>query len=246
MTISLLISGISGKLGKVITEEIENTDKISLTAGQASFDNKHLGKPLSSFLKTNCNANLVSDFNDIQDALDVVIDVSSIDNFENVTNFCLKNNLPLILASTGHSEDQLLLLERYSLDLPILIAPNLSLGINLLKKSLLSLKGSKSINKIQITETHHKEKKDAPSGTAIDLAKFIDDYLDLDIHTEIASIRDDSSVGVHEIKICLDNDELVLTHNAFDRRIFAKGAIKAIEWVSSQKSGLYSMQEISF
>ena len=83
MTISLLISGISGKLGKVITEEIENTDKISLTAGQASLDNKHLGKPLSSFLKTNCNANLVSDFNDIQDTLDVVIDVSSIDNFEN-------------------------------------------------------------------------------------------------------------------------------------------------------------------
>ena len=172
--------------------------------------------------------------------------MSSIDNFENITEFCKKNKLPLILASTGHSEDQLTLLENYSIDFPILVAPNLSLGINLLKKSLLPLKGSQSINRIEITETHHKEKKDAPSGTAKDLAKFIDKFLDLNIKTKINFIRDDSSVGIHEIKISLEDDELILTHNAYDRKIFANGAIKAIEWISSQKPGLYSMQDISF
>ena len=246
MAISLLISGISGKLGKVIAEELENTEKISLVVGQASPTNNNLGKPLNSFLSTNCEANLITDFNDINDTIDVAIDVSSIDNFENITEFCKKNNLPLILASTGHSDDQLALLENYCIDFPILIAPNLSLGINLLKKSLLPLKGSKSINRIEITETHHKEKKDAPSGTAKDLAKFIDKFLDLDTKTKINFIRDDSSVGIHEIKISLDEDELILTHNAYDRKIFAKGAIKAIKWISSQKPGLYSMQDISF
>ena len=246
MAISLLISGISGKLGKVIAEELENTEKISLVAGQASLTNNNLGKPLNTFLSTNCEANLITDFNDINDSLDVVIDVSSIDNFENITEFCKKNNLPLILASTGHSEDQLALLENYCIDFPILIAPNLSLGINLLKKSLLPLKGSKSINRIEITETHHKEKKDAPSGTAKDLAKFIDKFLDLNTKTKINFIRDDSSVGIHEIKISLDNDELILTHNAYDRKIFANGAIKAIKWIAFQKPGLYSMQDISF
>ena len=246
MAISLLISGISGKLGKVIAEELENTEKISLVVGQASPTNNNLGKPLNSFLRTNCEANLITDFNDINDNIDVAIDVSSIDNFESITEFCKKNNLPLILASTGHSEDQLALLENYCIDFPILIAPNLSLGINLLKKSLLPLKGSKSINRIEITETHHKEKKDAPSGTAKDLAKFIDKFLDLDTKTKINFIRDDSSVGIHEIKISLEDDELILTHNAYDRKIFANGAIKAIEWISSQKPGLYSMQDISF
>ena len=157
-----------------------------------------------------------------------------------------KKELPFILASTGHSEDQLSSLKKYSEDLPILIAPNLSLGINLLKKSLLPLKNNKSISKIEITETHHKEKKDSPSGTAKDLAEFIDKNLHLKAKTVVKSIRDESSVGPHEVKISLDNDELIITHNAFDRKIFAKGAIKAIEWIVNQKPGLYSMQEIIF
>ena len=122
----------------------------------------------------------------------------------------------------------------------------MSLGINLLKKSLLPLKNNKSISKIEITETHHKEKKDSPSGTAKDLAEFIDKNLHLKAKTVVKSIRDESSVGTHEVKISLDNDELIITHKAFDRKIFAKGAIKAIEWIVAQKPGLYSMQEISF
>ena len=122
----------------------------------------------------------------------------------------------------------------------------MSLGVNLLKKSLLPLKNNESISKIEITETHHKEKKDSPSGTAKDLAEFIDKNLHLKVKTIVKSIRDESSVGIHEVKISLDDDELTITHNAFDRKIFAKGAIKAIEWIVEQKPGLYSMQEISF
>ena len=201
---------------------------------------------LHSIFKIEFKENLISDFNNIDYEIDAVLDVSSIDNFQNLTEFCLKKELPFILASTGHSEDQLSSLKKYSEDLPILIAPNLSLGINLLKKSLLPLKNNKSISKIEITETHHKEKKDSPSGTAKDLAEFIDKNLHLKVNTVVKSIRDESSVGIHEVKISLDNDELIITHNAFDRKIFAKGAIKAIEWIVAQKPGLYSMQEISF
>ena len=66
------------------------------------------------------------------------------------------------------------------------------------------------------------------------------------METNIESIRDDSSVGIHEIKIIFASDEIVITHNANNRKIFAEGAIQAIEWVSCQKPGLYTMQEISF
>ena len=246
MSISLFISGVTGKLGKVVAEELENTESIFLAGGHASASNKNLGKPLNSILNIECEENLISDFNNIDYKIDAVLDVSSIDNFQHLTEFCLKKELPFILASTGHSEDQLSSLKKYSEDLPILIAPNLSLGINLLKKSLLPLKNNKSISKIEITETHHKEKKDSPSGTAKDLAEFIDKNLHLKVNTIVKSIRDESSVGIHEVKISLDNDELIITHNAFDRKIFAKGAIKAIEWIVAQKPGLYSMQEISF
>ena len=246
MSISLFISGVTGKLGKVVAEELENTESIFLAGGHASASNKNLGKPLNSILNIECEENLISDFNNIDYEIDAVLDVSSIDNFQHLTEFCLKKELPFILASTGHSEDQLSSLKKYSEDLPILIAPNLSLGINLLKKSLLPLKNNESISKIEITETHHKEKKDSPSGTAKDLAEFIDKNLHLKVKTIVKSIRDESSVGIHEVKISLDNDELIITHNAFDRKIFAKGAIKAIEWIVAQKPGLYSMQEISF
>ena len=246
MSISLFISGVTGKLGKVVAEELENTESIFLAGGHASASNKNLGKPLNSILNIECTENLISDLNNINYKIDAVLDVSSIDNFQHLTEFCLKKELPFILASTGHSEDQLSSLKKYSEDLPILIAPNLSLGVNLLKKSLLPLKNNESISKIEITETHHKEKKDSPSGTAKDLAEFIDKNLHLKVKTIVKSIRDESSVGIHEVKISLDNDELIITHNAFDRKIFAKGAIKAIEWIVAQKPGLYSMQEISF
>ena len=71
-------------------------------------------------------------------------------------------------------------------------------------------------------------------------------YKNLNIEIDIKSIRDDSSVGVHEVKFSLDNDEIIFTHNAVNRKIFAQGAVKAIEWIITQKPGFYSMQEISF
>ena len=179
MSISLFISGVTGKLGKVVAEELENTESIFLAGGHASASNKNLGKPLNSILNIECKENLISDFNNIDYKIDAVLDVSSIDNFQHLTEFCLKKELPFILASTGHSEDQLSSLKKYSEDFPILIAPNLSLGINLLKQSLLPLKNNEFISKIEITETHHKEKKDSPSGTAKDLAEFIDKNLSL-------------------------------------------------------------------
>jgi 4-hydroxy-tetrahydrodipicolinate reductase len=246
MSISLLISGVTGKLGKAVAEELNQSNEIVLKAALASPNNLNLGKPLSSFLNVNSKVFLTSDINSLEDHIDVVLDVSSVENFENLIGFCSAHKLPLILASTGHTEKQIKLIEKHSSNLPILIAPNLSLGINLIKKSLLIFKKNKQIKKVIIKETHHKEKKDTPSGTAKDFSKYITKELDLDIEVNIESIRDNSSVGIHEIKIIFENDELLLTHNANSRKIFAEGAIKAIEWISIQKPGLYTMQEISF
>jgi 4-hydroxy-tetrahydrodipicolinate reductase len=246
MSISLLISGITGKLGKAVAEELNQSNDIFLAGGLASTENLNLGKPLNTFLNTDSDAILTSDLNSFKNQVDIVLDVSSVENFDNLIDFCGTNNLPLILASTGHTERQIKLIEKYSLSFPILVAPNLSVGINLLKKSLLSFKKNKLIKKIIIKETHHKEKKDSPSGTAKDLSKFINEELNLDIKTNIVSIRDESTVGIHEIKIIFASDEIVITHKANNRKIFAEGAIKAVEWISCQKPGLYTMQEISF
>ncbi|MFL2754146.1 MAG: 4-hydroxy-tetrahydrodipicolinate reductase [Gammaproteobacteria bacterium] len=246
MSVSLLVSGITGKLGKVVAEEIDKLEEINIVGGLSSSSNKNLGHPLDSFLDTNSKIKLNSDLDEINSSVDVVLDVSSVENFDALTEYCFKNNLPLILASTGHSKDQIILLKEYSSKIPILIAPNLSIGINLFKKSLMVLKNNKLINSVNIKEIHHKEKKDSPSGTAKDLAHFIKNDLNLNIEIDIKSIRDDSSVGVHEVKFSLDNDEIIFTHNAVNRKIFAQGAVKAIEWIITQKPGFYSMQEISF
>ena len=147
MSISLLISGITGKLGKAVAEELNQSNDIYLAGGLASIENINLGKPLNTFLNTDSDAILTSDLNSLKNQVDIVLDVSSVENFDNLIDFCGTNNLPLILASTGHTERQIKLIEKYSLSFPILVAPNLSVGINLLKKSLLNFKKNKLIKK---------------------------------------------------------------------------------------------------
>jgi 4-hydroxy-tetrahydrodipicolinate reductase len=178
----------------------------------------------------------------------VVIDASYPENLSNVHEFCLSNKTPLVLASTGHSSEQIENLKSLSKDVAILHAPNLSKGIAFLKLKILKtiiddVNNSQTKISIKIIETHHKKKKDAPSGTALDIKKFIEFHIDQNININVESLRDESSVGRHEVKFGFDNEEILVTHNALSRDIFGEGA-RLSHILLQKKPGFYTVEDL--
>ena len=242
MTIDLVLCGATGRLGKEILIEVGKQSNINLIGCLASKNNKNFGKKISTFIESNCELELKASFEGISKP-DVVIDVSSPEAFEDIVKFSEVNKSALIIASTGHSNEQIESLKRLSNTIPIMMVPNLSRGINFIKKLLSDNDLSAFSKKVKINEIHHKNKKDSPSGTALELEKIIEEK-NKEIEISINSTRDESSVGIHSIKIIMENESIELKHEAKSRDIFAQGAISAINWIAGKTPGIYSLSDL--
>ena len=242
MTIDLVLCGATGRLGKEILIEVGKQSNINLIGCLASKNNKNFGKKISTFVESNWELELKDSFEEIPKP-DVVIDVSSPEAFEDIVKFSEVNKSALIIASTGHSNEQIESLKRLSNSIPIMMVPNLSRGINFIKKLLSDNDLSAFSKKVKINEIHHKNKKDSPSGTALELEKIIEEK-NKEIKISINSTRDESSIGVHSIKIIMENESIELKHEAKSRDIFAQGAISAINWIAGKTPGIYSLSDL--
>ena len=242
MSIDLVLCGATGRLGKEILIEVGKQSNINLIGCLASKNNKNFGKKISTFIESNCELELKASFEGISKP-DVVIDVSSPEAFEDIVKFSEVNKSALIIASTGHSNEQIESLKRLSNSIPIMMVPNLSRGINFIKKLLSDNDLSAFSKKVKINEIHHKNKKDSPSGTALELEKIIEEK-NKEIEISINSTRDESSVGIHSIKIIMENESIELKHEAKSRDIFAQGAISAINWIAGKTPGIYSLSDL--
>ena len=249
-----ILVGATGKLGRSISSH-----NAYVTYGICSKDNPLLGEVISGIKEP-----LISSLSEVSleiANIPLVIDASYPENFDNVYDFCHKNKIPLVLASTGHTKQQLKKLDKLAKKVAVLKAPNLSEGIAFFKtmiiKPIIHLINSQTIPsisipseydisdvKIKIIETHHDKKKDAPSGTAIDLKNYIEKGLGhMDSEIEIESIRDKSSVGKHEVIFRLKNEEFSVSHNALNRDIFGLGISLARD-ILKKEPGIYSMTEL--
>ena len=241
----LILVGATGRLGSSILK----TNSISY--GICSPENPLQGKKIDNLSHPLLGSFLEIPKNNLKNP--VVIDASYPENLSNVYDFCLSNKTPLVLASTGHSPEQMDNLKSLSEDVAILHAPNLSRGIAFLKLKILKtiihdinknlFNNSQTIVSIKIIETHHKKKKDAPSGTALDIKKFIEFHLDKDININIQSLRDESSVGRHEVIFEFENEEILVTHNALSRDIFGEGA-RLSHILCQKEPGLYTVEDL--
>ncbi|RCL41691.1 MAG: hypothetical protein DBW95_00605 [Gammaproteobacteria bacterium] len=248
-----ILIGATGKLGKSITEN--NIIAYGICSKKNPLVGKkidHIKEPLISSLEE-INPEKVSN--------SIVIDASYPENFDKVHEFCLKNKIPLILASTGHNDNHFKKLEILSKIVPVLKAPNLSEGIaffksHILKPIILNINAKTSVlesensgqsssdSKIKIIETHHDQKKDSPSGTALDIKNYISKGLiNFNEEIKIESIRDKSSVGKHEVIFNFQNEEISVTHNALSRNIFGQG-ISLAGSIIDKKPGIYSMVDL--
>ncbi len=244
----IILSGCLGRMGKAITEIVENIEEAQIVCGFDVAD-ADVGYPV------------YKDYADICVLADVIIDFSHPSNFENIMSFAKKNNLPIIMATTGLSSEQREKLKASASDIPVFFSANMSLGINLLIK--LCKDATKILEKdfdIEIIEKHHNKKLDAPSGTALaiadaiaetmtDSAKYIyerqsvrkqRDKNDIGIH----AVRGGTIVGEHDVIFAGTDEVITLSHSAASREVFAQGAVRAALFMKDKPKGFYSMDDL--
>ena len=219
----VLLVGAAGRMGKTIAALAGDNSKIEIVA------RCDLGDSIESAVK-NC---------------DVVIDFSHANAVREICHAALGYRKSLVIGTTGHSEEQRRLIEETAQSLPIVFASNFSVGVNVL--FWLTRKAGELLGRdfdAEIVETHHQMKKDAPSGTAKTLGDVLKAAQQIENEIPIQSIREGDVVGEHTVVFSGPGERLELTHRAASREIFARGALRAAEWIIKEPPGLYTMQDV--
>lgn len=199
-------------------------------------------------------------FADLTQKPEVIIDYSHPALFDSVYNYAVENNVPVVIATTGHSAEQIAKIHELATKVPVLYSGNYSLGVILLNRLVKQITPIlKDSFDIEIIEKHHNKKVDAPSGTAKMLVNSVNADGDMNIvyGREGASKRQPMDVGVHAIRggtivgehqvIYAGLDEvLTLTHQAHSKAIFAKGSLRGAHWLVKKSNGLYNMEDVLF
>lgn len=221
--VRVLLVGAAGRMGKTIVDLAKNDPKIDIVA------QCDVGDAIEPAMKNS----------------DVAIDFSHPDAIEEICRAALQHRQPLVIGTTGHSAGQRSAIEKAAKSLPIVFASNFSVGVNAL--FALTHKTAEILGRefrAEIVETHHRTKKDAPSGTAKTLSAILSKARKTDEQIPIQSIREGDMVGEHTVIFSGPGERLELIHRAGSREIFARGALRAAQWVISKPSALYSMQDV--
>lgn len=210
---------------------------------------------------SNAEIPFYSSIDDVKEKADVVIDFSHHTAVPDICAFVRKTGTPCVVASTGHTESELAMLKSLSAEHPVFFSRNMSLGVNLLinlcRSAVVALGGDCDI---EIIEKHHRNKLDAPSGTALMIAEDIAEVLSEETAfvTErasrrmvrpkneigISSVRCGGIFGEHEVLLSRNGETISLKHTAESRALFAEGALRAADYISSKTAGFYSMKEL--
>lgn len=243
--IFLSLCGCFGRMGKSVIDELENFPEISISCG---IDRSSRKSELFPVFDCACKI----------DKSDVILDFSHPSALDSLLEFSTKKSIPLVICTTGYSDEQVEKIKKGSEKIPIFFSSNTSLGINAMiniSKIVKNILGSEF--DIEIIEKHHNKKIDAPSGTALMIAdavsdessKYIFDRSSLKRKREkneigISSIRCGGIMGEHEIIFASENEILSMKHSISSRRVLAKGALEAVKFIINQDSGLYSMENL--
>ena len=171
---------------------------------------------------------------------DIVIEFSTGENSAKTAAWCEKNNKKLIIGATGQKKSELKRVLKASERVPIVMAGNFSVGVARIKKALNDLV-KEDVQNVYIIEKHHKNKKDSPSGTALELKNYIEENFKKEV--QVLSVRGGNEVGTHEIDIYYENEVVRISHQAFSRDAFVRGVELSIEFLKRQnKPGLYEFR----
>lgn len=242
--------GCNGAMGQVISEIIEESESAVMAAGVDFKDDGHNPYPVFKNLE-DCNVDV-----------DVIIDFSSSKATDRLLSYVTEKQIPLVLCTTGLSEEQLKKVEETSKKTAILRSANMSLGVNILLKLVNTAAKvlADADFDIDIVEKHHKLKVDAPSGTALALADAVNEAL----HNEyeyvydrsqrrikrpkkeigISAVRGGTIVGQHDVIFAGQDEVIEFHHTAYSKAIFGKGAVSAAIYLAGKPAGMYDMSDV--
>lgn len=247
--VEVMVNGCNGKMGQIVCDLLMNNEKLILTGGIDKENNGLMTFPVYT------NTEM------IEKKPDVIIDFSiPIATFK-ILDYAKKEKIAVVIATTGFTKEEEERIKEYSKYIPIFKSANMSFDVNMMKKLVMQIAPLLRDTDIEITEVHHNRKVDSPSGTAQMLANSINESLGNEYHYEynrhnkhekrdkkeigISSIRGGNIVGEHIVQFFGEFETFEIKHTSYSRNVFAEGAIKAAEFIISQKNGLYNMDNIS-
>lgn len=260
----VIIAGATGRMGSRLAALSFEYPELSLSGAFERSGHKDIGKDIGTLVGVGAKQIIVSEsLSGIIDDGDVIIDFTApAATMANVALAVTKKKA-LVIGTTGLEKEQIEQIRSASHAIPIMFAPNFSVGVNLLLKVLQDVARVLGDDyDIEVIEAHHRLKKDAPSGTALKLAQVVADAVNRNLdevgvyarkgiigertkkEIGIQTIRGGDIVGDHTVMFCGLGERVEITHKASSRDTFARGALRAAQWLVKQKPGLYDMQDV--
>lgn len=246
----ILLHGCNGRMGQMIAGLLNEDPDARVVAGVDSFTGRENAFPVFARI------------DDCDVKADVVIDFSNAGAADALLDWCVRTRTPVVLCTTGLSEEQLKKVEEASRETAVLKSANMSVGINLLLKLLKEAAPTLAAAgfDIEIVEKHHNQKLDAPSGTAIALADAINEASDGVYHyvydrsqvrqkrdgreLGISAVRGGTIVGDHDVIFAGTDEVITFEHRAYSRAVFGKGAVQAAKFLAGKPAGWYDMSDV--
>lgn len=263
----IVVTGAAGRMGRALVRAVADADGLVLSGATALAGDECVG--LDAGLQAGTREARVTILDSLERALDterlphVVIDFTHPDATLEHARVCAKRGVALVVGSTGFSVSARAEMAELAQQVPMVMAPNMAVGVNVLFR--IASEVAKVLGHdydVEIVETHHRLKKDAPSGTALRLCESVADALGLDAETDVIkerngfigerphrkigmqTLRGGDVVGDHTVFFFGNGEQVELTHRASSRSNFADGAVRASRWIVNQKPGLYDMLDV--
>lgn len=262
--IRVAIVGVSGRMGQCLVKAAMLSDAVVVTAAVSRPESSSVGKDVGEVaMLGELGIPVVSDLAQVTDNFDVVIDFTRPESSMEFIEICRKAGKSIVIGTTGYTEEQKATIASTAKQIPIVLAPNMSVGVNLSLKLLeMTAKVMGENTDIEVIEAHHRHKVDAPSGTAIRMGEVVAKVLGRDLKNcaiygregntgerdcktiGFSTIRAGDIVGEHTVMFADEGERVEITHKATSRMTFANGAVRAVCWLKAKPNGLFDMQDV--
>ncbi len=261
----IAIVGVAGRMGRTLVAAVEQDAQARLAGGVVEPGSSLVGTDIGELAGLGkLNIAAVDSLDAIAEAFDVLIDFTAPRVTLANLAFCAEHGKAIVIGTTGLDDDELAELDGYRDRVPVLFAPNMSVGVNLTLKLLET--AAKALGDegydIEVVEAHHRHKVDSPSGTALKMGEVVAESLGRTLKehgvfsregqcgprsdTEIgfATVRAGDIVGEHTVMFATEGERIEITHKASSRMTFARGAVRGARWLAGQSAGRYDMQDV--
>ncbi len=261
--LKIAIAGTSGRMGRTLIETALNHPQVQLTGALARTGSPLLGQEVGAFLGRQTGVRVSDDIHAVLKGADCLIDFTRAQTTMDYLAVAREHGTKLVIGTTGFTEMQKAELTAASQELAMVVAPNMSIGVNITFKLLEMAAGLVPTDyDVEIIEAHHRHKVDAPSGTALKMGETVAQARGLNLDEVavygrqgvtgerqastigFATVRAGNIVGDHTVLFAGDGERIEITHKSASRASYAQGALRAAQFIANKSSGLFDMQDV--